>query len=306
MDRLSKPYLALMLTCLIWGTTYLVNKLGVTQIPVFLFTSTRQLISGGLLLMYLFIIKKHPWPDTRYLLFQGMMALFMITLGNGIGTYGLAYIDSGVSAILAAVSPVIIALLTIYLKPDEQLNRIGWLGIITGFGGVVMICFDKLAPAANHDSTVLGFIFTLISVVAWGFGSVISKTRHFEYSPLLAAGFQMFFGGIPLAIIALFVGVPNEFHVTTNMLIIWVYLIGLGSIVAFSCYIYALKHLPATLVSIQSYINPIIAIFLGVLFLREKVSFQLIIGAVLTFIGVFLVNYSQYRRRKKLVKININ
>ena len=90
----SKAYLALILTCLIWGTTYLVNKLGVTRIPPFFFTSVRQIVSGTIILVYIFLIKRAPLPSKKYILFQVLLAFLLIILSNGIGTYGLSYIDS--------------------------------------------------------------------------------------------------------------------------------------------------------------------------------------------------------------------
>ncbi len=294
----SKAYLALILTCLIWGTTYLVNKLGVTRIPPFLFTSVRQIVSGSIILLYLFLIKRMPFPSKKYLLFQMLLALLLITLGNGIGTYGLSYIDSGISAILASLSPIIIALLTIYFRPADSLNPLGWMGILLGFAGLILICFDKFTLPIGQNTTAIGLILTIISVGAWGIGSVISKTRTYTYSPLMASGFQMLFGGLPMVILCFTFEDLTNFYLTKDMFLIWLYLIVMGSLIAYSCYIYALRHLPATVVSIQSYVNPIIAIYLGYLILNEPMTHRLVYGAIFTLLGVFILNYSEYRKHK--------
>ncbi|MDQ3142803.1 MAG: EamA family transporter [Bacteroidota bacterium] len=301
--KITKPHIALIIVCIVWGTTYLVNKIGVHLIPAFTFTAIRQLLAGGLILTYFFILKKTPFPSRQYLLFQLVLGLLMISIGNGIGTYGLKYIDSGVSAIFAAFSPIVIALLTIQYNPADRLNAKGWLGIFLGFCGMILICYDKLGTQ-GAESSMLGIILTVISVVSWGFGSVYSKARYFDVNPILSAGFQMFIGGIPLLIASLLFEKPWTIHFPMEIYFVWLYLIILGSVVAYSAYIYALKHLPATLVSIQSYINPIVAIFLGALFLKERVSINMLFGAGLTLLGVFLVNFAMFKKTARFMRRN--
>ncbi|MEP7195427.1 MAG: EamA family transporter [Saprospiraceae bacterium] len=301
MSNLSKPYFALSLTCIIWGTTYLVNKLGVGLIPPFLFTSIRHLFAGIIVLSYVFIIKKNSFPDKKYMLFQAMLGFFLLSLGNGVGVIGLKYIDSGLSAILAATSPILIALLVHFYTPHDKLGGYAWFGLFSGFIGLVIICANKIKWPMHLDSNAIGIGLTFVSVLAWGVGTVISKTREYKHSPLMAAGFQMIFGSLPLCFMSLFFEDHSQFHITTEILMVWAYIIVLGSLVAYSAYIYALKYLPAPIVSIQSYINPIIALQLGYFILGEVLNFNLLLGAFLTLLGVFIVNYSEMVRKKRKI-----
>lgn len=304
MKNLSRPYIALLLTCIIWGTTYLVNKLGVEVIPPFLFATVRHSVAGACLLFYIFIIRKEKFPDLKYLLFQAFLGFMLLSIGNGIGVLGLKYIDSGLSAILAATSPILISLLTHIYKPSDKIGSLAWIGILIGFLGLFVICSDKIKLPFSLDNNALGILFTLISVASWAVGSVISKSRHYTSSPLMAAGFQMIFACIPLGIYCGINEDLSQFHLTPKIIGIWTYLIVLGSLVAYTAYIYALKHLPAPIVSIQSYVNPIIAMQLGVLLLNEKISSQMIIGSVFTLLGVFMINYFEYKRKSRIVSAN--
>ncbi|MEO6189484.1 MAG: EamA family transporter [Saprospiraceae bacterium] len=296
----TKPYIALSLTCLIWGTTYLVNKVGVGLIPPFLFTSVRHAISGIIMLSLVFIFQKEKWPSRKYLMFQALLGFFLLTIGNGIGVIGLKYIDSGLSAILAATSPILISLLVHRYTPQDKIGPIAWIGMFIGFIGLLIICVDKIKFPLHLDSNFIGISLTLISVLSWGGASVLSKTKNYQSSPFMAAGFQMIFGSLPLGFVSIFIEDHSQFHITNDIIGVWIYIIILGSLVAYSSYIYALKHLPAPIVSVQSYINPIIAMQLGYFVLGEVFSSKLIIGSILTLIGVFVLNYSEFKRKKKI------
>ncbi|MBK9377856.1 MAG: EamA family transporter [Saprospiraceae bacterium] len=121
---------------------------------------------------------------------------------------------------------------------------------------------------------------------------------------LITAGFHMVFGGIPVAVLSFCLESWKSVHVGPDLVFIWLYLIFFGSIVAYSAYIYALKHLPATIVSIQSYINPIIALILGAVILHEPHNFKIITGAAITLLGVLIINYSYIRSKRKKANIS--
>ncbi|MBK9728678.1 MAG: EamA family transporter [Saprospiraceae bacterium] len=284
----QKAYLALVLVCIIWGTTYLVNKLGVTQMPPLFFTSIRQLIAGSILIAFLIIIKGEKWPDKNFLYMQTILGFLLISCGNGLGIFGLQYIDSGISAILATFSPILIAFLMSILKSSHSISRWTWIGLCLGTLGIIIICLQKIGTHPGKSS-IIGILFTMASVIAWAFGSVYSKLHKNTYPPFMSAGFQMFIGGIPVFILSLIIEKPLGFQIEQSHLMIWAYTIIIGSLVAYSCYIYALNHLPVTLVSIHTYINPIIAILLGTFILNESLNIYIIIGALVTFTGVYIV-----------------
>ncbi|MBK7812226.1 MAG: EamA family transporter [Saprospiraceae bacterium] len=295
----KKAYIALGITCLIWGTTYLVNKVGVSHVSPILFSAVRQLIAGGLMLAYCFLIKKFPFPDKEYLYFQFILGIVLIGIGNGVGIIGLSFIDSGLSAILAALSPIVIAILNLFILPSAKLNKIAWVGVLTGFFGLLLICFDKVKLENLFTvGTGLGVSLTLISVIAWGAGSVYSKTKSFAQSTMIAAGFQMLFGSLPMIIMLLLDEKSRSQSFDGTALWALLYVITFGSIIAYSFFIYALSHLPAIITGIQSYVSPVIAIILGFLILDEPLNGYMILGSALVLSGVFLVNYAELIRDK--------
>jgi drug/metabolite transporter (DMT)-like permease len=287
-SNLRNAYIALILVCIIWGTTYLANKLGVTHMPPLFFTSVRQIIAGILLLSYLFIIRKEKWPETSFIYLQILLGILLISGGNGLGIYGLQYIDSGISAILATFSPILMAFLLSITKTDHHISKWTWLGLSLGSLGIIIICLQKIGMHPGATS-ITGIVFTLLSVISWSAGSVYSKSRPHHHSPFVSAGFQMLFGGIPVFISSLILEKPLEFEIHFNHILIWAYTIVFGSLIAYSCFIYCLKHLPVTLVSIHNYINPILAIFLGVLILKETITIWIAVGAFITLTGVYIV-----------------
>lgn len=296
MENKSKAYIALFLTCIIWGTTYLVNKLGVSRIPPIYFSAIRQFIAGSLILLYCFAINKIKIPEWNYLKFQLQLGFILITIGNGVGVIGLSYIDSGLAAILAAISPIVIAVSGYYIYPNERLTPLGWIGIVLGFAGVYVICFSKVKFSEFNSSLNLGIALTLISVICWGIGSLYSKTKKFSQPSFLSAGFQMLFGSIPMIAASSYLGYFETVSFDYQSILLLIYVLLLGSIVAYSCYIYALQNLPVIIAGIQSYINPILAIVLGAIILNESLSISMITGSAMVLIGVFLINYSEYRK----------
>lgn len=256
--------------------------------PPLFFTSVRQIIAGLLILGFLFFLRNEPFPGKDYLFHQMVLGFLLITCGNGVGIYGLQYIDSGISAILATFSPILMAFLVSISKSEYRIQKWTWLGLSLGSVGIIIICIQNIGMHPG-GTTVMGILFTLLSVLAWSLGSVHSKLNPQKNSPFLSAGFQMLFGGLPVLLTSLVIEKPWNFVIETNHILIWLYTIVFGSLVAYSCFIYALKHLPVTLVSIHNYINPILAIFLGAVILHEAITLWILLGASVTLVGVYIV-----------------
>lgn len=298
--NLTKAYLALAAVCLIWGTTYLVNKLGVHSMPPLFFISVRQSIAGIVLLLYTFVFLKEKFPDWDFFKIQIPLALLMISIGNGVGILGLQYIESGVSSIIASLSPLIIAFLYSVFKVDDKISTQTWLGLVLGTIGIVLICIDRLS-GFEQDLALKGFIFTFCSVLAWSGGAVYGKLKATSHSLLMASGFQLLIGSIPIWLGTFTLERPFAHEYTLAHYGIWAYTIIFGSLIAYTCYLYCINTLPITLVSIHTYINPLLAILLGWLILNENLNLNIALGAAITLFGVYLVTNSPRRIRKKSI-----
>ena len=255
------PYIALSAICLIWGTTYLVLRIAVLHFPPFLFVTIRQLLAGSLLVGFMLLSGKAEWPDRAHLVRQAVAGFFMITLGNGLVAWAEVVIPSGVAAILCSLMPMVVILINLGINKDERPTVAILAGVLMGLAGITLIFGEHLVDFAKIEYQ-LGILVIFIAVLSWAGGSVWLKKRGNDGNAFLNAGLQMFFGGIwliPGAIIF-----DDLSHVTwsTEAFYSMIYLVLIGSIVAYACYSYVLRKLPMTIVSLYAYVNPIVAVIL--------------------------------------------
>lgn len=282
-------YLALAAICLIWGTTYLAIRIGVLHFPPFLFAVIRQVIAGGLLMGILLLSGKVPMPRWSDIKYQAVAGFFMISLGNGLVGWAEVHIPSGIAAVICSLVPLVVILINLAANSDEKPNVPVIAGSILGFAGISMIFGGEMSQFSNSDY-LLGILLTFVAVIAWAGGSVWLKKRKTHTNLFMNVALQMFFGGIWLIPFSL--AFDDLTHVTWSPEAGYslIYLIVFGSLIAFSCYTYALRKLPVTIVSLYAYINPIIAVMLGWLTLNEKLNVTMWIAILLTVSGIYIVN----------------
>jgi drug/metabolite transporter (DMT)-like permease len=163
-----------------------------------------------------------------------------------------------------------------------------YLGMILGLFGVFLIFSGNLNVMLNHNY-LIGIAGLLVSMAGWTFGTLYSKHKKLSVNPLMGAAVQMIIAGTIVTLIAVSLGEFSFIKFTQNGLIAFLYLVIVGSILSYPAYIYAVIHLPVSLVSTYAYVNPLIALFLGWLVLSEEISSSIIVAAVVIFIGVTLV-----------------
>jgi len=282
-------YLSLGAVCIIWGTTYLALRIGVTQFPAFLFSLIRFAFAGPILVIFMLTIGKVPWPDKKTLINQAIVGLFMITLGISVVGWAERFISSGLAAIICSVMPVWIILINLIISKDEKPNWLIILGLVTGLTGIVMIFGEHIGEFSNSDYRA-GIIMTFCANLCWAIGSVWIKKKNQNSDPFLNAGLQMVFGGIFLIPFSLVFDDYSTIQFSSEVIYSLLYMILIGSVAAYACYSYAIKKLPMTLVSLYAYINPIVAVILGWLILSEKLNFRIGIAILITIAGIYLVN----------------
>ena len=286
---LLTAYLALACVCIVWGTTYLALRIGVTQFPPFLFSIFRFLLAGPLLIILTFAIGKVSWPGIKMLRDQAIGGLFMITLGISIVAYAEVYVSSGVAAIICSLMPVWTVLINVFISKDEKPNWLILLGLVTGLAGIVLIFGEHLAEFADSNYTT-GIVAVVLANLCWAIGSIYVKKKNQQANPFLSAGFQMFFGGIFLIPLSLIFDHYDAVNWSDEVIFSLGYMIVIGSMAAYVCYAYAMKKLPMTIVSLYAYINPIVAVILGWLVLDESLNLRVTIAIVLTLAGIYMVN----------------
>jgi len=295
-------YLSFAFIALIWGTTYLVTRIGVTHYPPFLFTGIRQLAAGIILFLLLQAFKvkfSWAWKDIYPQLIAGFL---IIALGNGLTSWGVKYIPSGLSALLCTLIPMNMTLISLGLEKNQKVNGLIILGLLTGLTGMFFIFRDNIVDLSRPEY-LAGILITVFATICWSIGSIYSKTAKSSSNPLYKAAIQMVAGGV--ALLATSASTENWQTVSwpgTEAIWALLYLTLLGSVAAFAAYQYALQVLPSGLVAVYAYINPVIAVLLGYFFMGERLTWYTAAAFLFTVAGVFMLNsgYKQQRRNQTI------
>lgn len=293
--EISRAYIALAIVSFFWGTTYIASRIGAQHMPGLFMAGIRQ-FSSGLILVGFFLAKGYSLPSKETMRKITIQGIFLLCFANGLLTWSLEYISSGLAAIIAALVPLFVTIFSIWLSQCTKVSRLMILGMIIGLGGVVTIFSDYLGQIHNR-SFVFGVVLALLSTLSWSFGTVYSSKQKLSIDILFGVGLQMLFAGIVILVVCgltgKYVNLADTGHASWFALL---YLIFFGSLLAYSAYAFAISKLPPAQVSIYAYINPIVAVGLGWLLLQEKMNANMLLGTVITLGGVWLVN----RESKKL------
>ena len=287
--ELTKAYIALALVSFFWGTTYVAARVGAQQMPGLFMAGVRQFLSG-LILVSFFLVKgaRLPaWKEIRRISLQG---IFLLCIANGLLTWAMEYISGGLASIIVSLVPMFIALFTVLFSRCAKITKWMMAGLVIGFAGVMMIFYDYLGEL-QHKTFVIGVVLALISVLSWSFGTVYTARQKPTIAILFSVGLQMLIAGVIMLIVCGFTGkYVNLAEAGQSSWMALLYLVIFGSLIAYTAYVFAITKLPATQVSIYAYINPIVAVGLGWLFLAEKINAWMIGGMLVTLCGVYLVN----------------
>ena len=294
----SKAYIALAVVSFFWGTTYLASRISAHYIPGLFVSGVRQFI-GGLLMVAYFKSKGYSWPDKKSWIKIAIQGVLLLCISNGLLTWALEYINSGLAAIIAGLVPLFVALFSILLLRFAKFTRLMVIGLIIGFGGVAIIFYEHFSQLVN-SKFAFGIGLSLIATICWSFGTVFASRFKPKTEILFAVGLQMLIAGFVLLIVCWIFGKYVNL-VTTDHRALWglVYLIFVGSLLAYSAYVFAITKLPPTQVSVYAYINPIVAVILGWMILNEQMSFNVITGTIVTLVGVYVVN-KEFRKQKTI------
>jgi len=282
--------LAYIAVCILWGSTYLAIRIGVSDFPPELFAGFRFLIAGALVLLFAYF-KGYKFPenliDVRR---QAIVGLFLLLGGNGVVVWAEQWVYSGVTALIMAIVPMFNAILELFLPKGPRLGLKGWFGLLLGFFGVALLV---LSGSEAKIIDISGGLLLLFAAFSWSLGSVYSKTFKPSGSTVANIGIQMFAAGLGLTIVGLLLGEAGNIHLTTKGIGAMAYLVLFGSILGYSSYIYILQKWPASKAGTYAYVNPVVGVLLGAVILGEPVSPNVFISAIIILGGVFLVQLSK-------------
>lgn len=286
-DAIGLPILALCWVSFFWGTTWLASKEGVKHMPGLQLATIRQFL-GGILYVGYFLLKKEPWPKGKQWRTILVLAFLNFACSNGLSTWGVKYMSSGLGAIISAIFPIWIIIINFF--NGQKIARMALIGILISFGGICIIFSDYIADILRPEFQ-FGIILMTASTITWAFGILQTKKKAASFNPYFSLGLQMLISSVFLYGITEASGINIPFsEIPLPSWYAIAYLVIIGSVLTFIAFIYSLQHLPTEISSIYVYINPIVAMILGSFIFGESLTKAIAIGAVVTLIGLYLVN----------------
>ena len=275
--------LALATVYLVWGSTYLAIRVTDRTMPPLLMSSARFLIAGTAL--YAFAARGRARPTLREWGAAAIVGAALLMVGNGGVAWAETRLESGLAALIVAIIPLWFALLDRVFF-GRRLSATAIAGLVVGFAGVALL----VRPGGGGD--VVAALALLVTTSAWAGGSLYARGAPLPESPLLAASMQMLTASVFLGVAGLAGGEARGIHAdsfSTKPLIAFVYLVLVGSLVAFSAYAWLLKNVRISVVSTYAFVNPVVAVALGALFLNEAIGLTTVLAGAAIVIAVVLI-----------------
>lgn len=283
-------YAAWVAICLIWGTTYLGIRVCLETMPPGLMGGLRWLAAGGVLVA-VEVARGHTLPPLRAWRRLAVIGLLFIVGGNGLVVWAEQWVPSGLTAVLLATSPFWMVGIEALLPKGERPHGWTWAGLGIGFLGIVLLVWPDLTAGGEAGRGFLGGVLGLqLACITWSAGSSYERRRGSDGEHALGgAAVEMLSGGLVLTAIGTGAGEWQHISVSVRSGGAFAYLVLVGSVVGYSAYLFALKHLRVSTISLYSYINPIIAVLLGMMLAGEPFGVRSVIASAVVLAGVAVV-----------------
>ena len=283
-----------------WGSTYTAIRIGAADMPALLLAGSRFLVAGAILLAWcrwrglrLF------WP-ARTMMRLSLIGLLLLAGGNVGLVYAERTVPSGLAALVLAVVPVYVALIEMFLPGGEPLPARGWVGIVLGFIGLGTLLWPTLNHGLAGDHAVLLALGVLLAgAFSWTVGSIVSRRSRLPVNSLVAAAWQMLAAGVASILAGTVLGQWPDFHLSRSAVGSLAWLITGGSLLGYTCFIYLLEHVPVAKVTSYAYVNPVVAVLLGILILHERPAPSEFAGMAGVVVAVFLLTTAQVKAKAK-------
>ena len=281
-----------------WGSTYTAIRIGAAEMPALLLTGVRFTIAGAILLAWCRWRKLRLVFPLKSMLMLALIGLLLLGCGNLGLVYAEETLPSGLSSLILAVTPLYVALIEKFLPGGEPMPARGWLGMIIGFAGLTALLWPSLRVGLAGNRSILLAIFALLAgALVWTIGSILSRRIRLPVNSFVAASWQMIFAGVFNTVLGSLLGQWPQFHLNRSAIGSLAWLITGGSLLGYTGFIYLLEHVPVAKVASYSYVNPMVAVLLGILILHERPETAEFIGMAAVVIAVFLLTTAQVKAR---------
>lgn len=286
-NAIGLPVLALFWISFFWGTTWIASKEGVKHMPPMQLVALRQLFGGLCYLLY-FLYQKHPWHNKRQWRTILVLSVLNFMLSNGLSTWGVKYISSGLGAIIGSIFPLWIVIISLFRGQKTTWKAVA--GLVVAFVGICVIFYDYLNDFLEPEFR-FGILLSVIATFTWALSSIYIKENKTNFNPYFSLGLQMLLSSIVISTAIVWNG--SAIPLAAIPAISWwsiAYLVVFGSVLTFIAFIYALEHLPTEISSLYAYINPMVALFFGYILFNEPLTVPIVLGGIITIIGLYVVN----------------
>ncbi len=295
-DR-ALAYAAFAAVCIVWGTTYLAIRVAVTTMTPFLLTGARYLFAG----VVLFIVARlhgDAIPRSRRVLGDLVLCgVLMVAIGNLSVVWAEQWVPSGFAALFVGTAPFWATLIELLRRSGERLDLRRGIGMLLGFLGVAMLVTPRGAGKAFDTRFVIGALVIQAGCIAWQYGTIRGKHALADIPPLMSSALQMLAGGIVVTLAGVALGELPRFHSTPRTFAALAYLSIFGSVLAYTSYVYAARHLRTTNMSLYAYVNPVVAVILGWFVLHEQLTWVSVTAMVVILGGVAMVQSGRGARK---------
>jgi len=290
-------WVALGIVYVVWGSTYLGIRVGVETIPPLFMAGLRFLVAGAVLFPFALARGgRRELPGVAQWRAAAVVGTLLLGANAAVG-WAEQTIPSGLAALIVATVPLWFVLLDRWFN-GARLDRVGVLGILLGFGGVALL----VRPTGSNRVDLVGAVVIVAATMSWATGSLYAKRAPLPGNALLGAAMEMLCGGALLlgasAASGELAGLRLD-QVSTRSIVAWLWLVLAGSIVAYSAYAYILKALPTATVATYAYVNPVIAVLLGMVILDEPLTVQALVAGAVIVAAVALIVTGQRRREQR-------
>jgi drug/metabolite transporter (DMT)-like permease len=288
-----RVWLALGSIYVIWGSTYLAIRKTILTIPPLLSASIRFLVAGGIL----YVLARRGGdrdldrPDARQWWAAAVIGGLLLLGGNGGVVWAEQHVATGVVALVIAMVPIWMALLDRVVF-GRRLPALAVAGLVLGFGGLILL----VGGPGEGRLDLAGIVVSVLASLSWAAGSLYARGAPLPRRPLVGTAMQMMAGGALLGVAGLATGELADFHPThfsAESVLGLAYLVVFGSWIGFVAYAWLLRNAPTSLVSTYAYVNPVIAVFLGWLFLDEVIRTRTLAAAAIIVVAVALIIWAR-------------
>ncbi len=284
-----------------WGSTYLWNKIAVTQLPPFMLASIRFTLAGSLVFMITKAMGKSLAITKKQLINCAIASFLFLSYGNGVIVWALQYVDSGFAALEASLQPLIVLILMRFIQ-RKAIKLKSVVGILFGILGMYLLISQQDLRAG--EGSILGIVMIFSCILCWSLGSIFVAQADLPKNFFITTGYQMLIAGITLAIASFLFQehwiAPALWDSKTQISLLCLVLF--GSIAAFTAFNYLLKEVSTEKVATSAYVNPVIALLLGWYFLDENITLQSLLAAGIILTGVYFINSRKDKKIKVLRK----